>query len=195
MRSDLPELIRRAEENGQVTGLLTSGYHLDDKKYIDELLLTGLDHVLFVLNPDDGDSWRILNTLIEEDIFVAVHLTISDQNIPRVNSWIERLASQNVKALSLTAASSDLRHELHSTRTFASDLGLSLVWDLPVPYGAMHPVAVETEEDSPPQGAGHSWLYLEPDGDVLAGQGLPEVLGNFLTDPFENLWHHKARIP
>jgi len=38
------------------------------------------------------------------------------------------------------------------------------------------------------EGAGTSWLYVEPDGDVLAGQGKEAVLGNFLTDPWSRIW-------
>ena len=38
-------------------------------------------------------------------------------------------------------------------------------------------------------GAGKAWLYVEPDGDVLRGQGYyQEVLGNMLTDSWEKIW-------
>ncbi|MCK6540108.1 MAG: radical SAM protein, partial [Anaerolineales bacterium] len=49
LRKDLPELIPHAEKNGQVCGLLTDGLKLADKKYLDTLLQTGLDHLLFLL--------------------------------------------------------------------------------------------------------------------------------------------------
>ena len=57
--------------------------------------------------------------------------------------------------------------------------GLSLVWDMPVPYSDNHPVALDTESESIP-GAGKVWLYLEPDGDVLPAQGIKTVIGNLL---------------
>jgi MoaA/NifB/PqqE/SkfB family radical SAM enzyme len=38
------------------------------------------------------------------------------------------------------------------------------------------------------KGAARSWLYVEPDGDVLPGQGINHVLGNMLTDPWETIW-------
>ena len=45
---------------------------------------------------------------------------------------------------------------------------------------------METVEDNIPSGAGKTWLYVEPDGDVLPAQGMADnVLGNFLRDPWE----------
>jgi hypothetical protein len=38
------------------------------------------------------------------------------------------------------------------------------------------------------QGAGKAWLYVEPDGDVLRGQGMPEVMGNLATDAWLDIW-------
>ena len=61
---------------------------------------------------------------------------------------------------------------------------LRLVYDLPVPYSRLHPVALELAQtgEEAPQGAGKAWLYVEPDGDVLPAQGILKVLGNLLDD-------------
>ena len=72
----------------------------------------------------------------------------------------------------------------------AADLNIALTFDLPVPYSAQNPVALETEEDDLPSGAGRAWLYVEPDGDVLPAQGMADqVLGNFLRDEWETIYH------
>ena len=65
---------------------------------------------------------------------------------------------------------------------------MNLIWDLPVPYSRLNPVALETEAESPPSGAGRAWLYVEPDGDVLPTQGVNQVLGNILRDPWVKIW-------
>lgn len=71
----------------------------------------------------------------------------------------------------------------------AAGLGLALKFDLPVPYSSDHPVAMETEEDEAPDGAGKAWLYVEPDGDVLPAQGMADrVLGNLLRDPWDQIY-------
>ena len=70
-------------------------------------------------------------------------------------------------------------------------MGLSLDWDLPDPYSTQHPIALELTENSVTQGAGQGWVYVEPDGDVLPAQGINQVLGNLLTDPWETIWKNR----
>jgi len=85
-----------------------------------------------------------------------------------------------------------LKTFMETLRNLASRLGLNLRWDLPVPYSSENPVAFETSEESLPSGTGKSWLYVEPDGDVLPAQGLADqVLGNILKDSFEKIYCNK----
>ncbi len=192
LRDDLPELIAQAEKNGQVCGLLTDGLKLTDKKYLDSLLQTGLDHLLFILQPDNEQSWKALETIMPEDIFVTVHFTLSRENEKQAGAILERLAKLEVKSLSLSAADASLKTAFQTLQNKAAALGLTLKFDLPVPYSADHPVAHETAEDAVPEGAGRAWLYLEPDGDVLPAQGMADrILGNFLRDPWEKIYQTK----
>jgi hypothetical protein len=189
LREDLPELIAGAESNGQVCGLLTDGLKLIDKEYLSQLLQTGLDHILFLLQPENSDSWQALEAVLAEDIFVTVHLTIHQENISKSESVLERLAGLGVRSLSLTSSKRSLTESFDSLRDKAAELGLTLRFDLPVPYSAHNPVAVETSEDEVPEGAGKAWLYVEPDGDVLPSQGMAgKVLGNLLTDSWSTIY-------
>ena len=121
---------------------------------------------------------------------MTVHLTLTSRRIKKANDTLEKLARLDVKSLSLSAADASLRPLLALARDRAAELGLSLVFDLPVPYSAEHPVAVETAQDEVPAGAGRAWLYVEPDGDVLPAQGMAgQVLGNLLLDPWEKIYH------
>ena len=187
LRDDLVDLIARAEKNGQVCGLLTDGMKLADKYYLELLLKTGLDHILFLLQPDNNDSWQALETIIAERVFVTVHLTVTKDNAANTIQLLERLASLGVKSLSLTFANSQL--PVSELQNKAASLGLTLKHDLPVPYSANHPVALETAEDNIADGAGKTWLYVEPDGDVLPAQGMADnILGNLLRDPLEKIY-------
>lgn len=188
LRDDLPELITHAEGVGQVCGLLTDGLKLADKKYLDLLLQTGLDHMLFILQPDNNESWAALETILPEDIFVTVHITLNKDNIKNAAQVLERLAGLKVYSLSLTTSDNSLHESYNALRDKAAELGLSLKFDLPVPYSANHPVALETLEDNILDGAGKAWLYVEPDGDVLPTQGkADQVLGNFLRDEWQTI--------
>ena len=187
LRDDLPELISHAESNGQVSGLLTDGMRLSDRSYLDTLLRTGLDHLLIVLQPDNEGSWQAVENAMIEDLSVAVHLTVTKGNHQRVSDILERISGIGVGQVSLSVEDASLSNSLKSARDKAAGLHLELVWNLPVPYSAMHPVALEVG-DAEMEGAGRAWLYVEPDGDVLPSQGVPKVLGNLLRDPWEKIW-------
>lgn len=188
LRDDLPDLIAHAEANGQVTGLLSDSLRLCEPEYLDTLLKTGLDHLLVIFQPGKERAWEALCTSLAGDLFVAMHITITPETAPTTPDLLKWLASKGVKAVSLVITDPALQDVLVSARNQAAELGLSLVWDLPVPYSPLNPIALETQNDSVSSGAGRTWLYLEPDGDVLPAQGINTVLGNILRDPWEEIW-------
>jgi MoaA/NifB/PqqE/SkfB family radical SAM enzyme len=193
LRDDLPYLIAEAEKNGQVCGLLTDGLKLKDKQYLSLLLQTGLDHILFLLQQENDESWSALETVLAEDIFVTVHLTLNPENVKAAEQTLERLAKLGLKSLSLTISDHALQDAFVTLRNRAAELGITLRFDLPVPYSAYNPVAYETQEDEVPEGAGKAWLYAEPDGDILPAQGMADkVLGNLLTDPWSKIYPPRA---
>jgi hypothetical protein len=189
LREDLVDLIARAEAIGQVCGVLTDGLKLADKAYLDSLLQAGLDHILLILQPAREESWAALRAILPEDIFVTVHLSVSPDLAQDAPTYLERLASIGVNSLSLSFT----EPAVPSTGLVdkAAALGLTIKHDLPVPYSADNPVAREIQQDAVPSGAGTAWLYVEPDGDVLPSQGMPDhILGNFLRDPWDKIYHH-----
>jgi hypothetical protein len=186
LREDLPQLIAHAEKNGQVCGLLTDGLKLADKDYLELLLQTGLDHVMLILQPNDPRSWKAIETIIPQDLFLTVHLTLNNKNVEDAKDILQKLANLAVENISLSAAEDSLTDELLELQDTANSLRLTIRWDLPVPYSSSNPIAIETVDDELPAGAGKAWLYVEPDGDVLPAQGEPDkILGNFLRDNWE----------
>lgn len=191
LREDLLELIAEAEKNGQVTGLLTDGFKLADKTYLEELLQTGLDHLLILLYPEEEKSWNALKNAAVEDIYVTAHLTLTSENADSVPGWLARLAELKIRGVSLTTTDLELGESLQAARDQAASLDLDLIWDLPVPYSDQNPVTMEVETADRPKGAGRAWLYVEPDGDVLPAQGINHVMGNLLSDPWEKIWKNE----
>jgi len=188
LRDDLPDLIAHAEKNGQVCGLLTNGLKLADKEYLELLLQTGLDHILFMLQPENERSWDALEIIMPQDIFVTVHITLNKDNISSAEETLERLANIDVQNISLTLSNNSLQEAYDNLLDKTADLGLTIKFDLPVPYSAYNPVAFETQEDEIPQGAGNAWMYVEPDGDVLPTQGMADnILGNILKDEWSTI--------
>lgn len=191
LRPDLPDLIVHAEKLGMVSGLLSDGLRLAETEYLHSLLLSGLDHLMLLLNPQETQSWEALRDVLAEDLFVTVHLTITPENSAEITGLLDRLAEMGVISISLSASDSGLNPNLQAARHYVAHKGMSLEWDLPVPYSTHHPVAIELEGQEPPQGAGKAWLYVEPDGDVLPAQGINHVCGNLLTDPWETIWQNR----
>ncbi len=191
LRDDLPDLLTKAEELGLVTGLLTDGLKLSDPKYLNLLLQNGLDHLMLIFDPEKPDNWHTLSAILAEDLFTTVHLTLKGEE--NLRPHIKKLAEMGANALSLSTSEPKLAQELHDLRNFAAVLQLELVWDMPVPYSSNNPVSLElaAEETKAPEGAGIAWLYVEPDGDVLPAQGYNVVLGNILTDSWDEIWSAK----
>jgi hypothetical protein len=188
LRPDLIDLIAHAEALGMVSGLCTDGLRLAERDYLQSLLQSGLDHLLFLLTPEEERSWQALQTVTPEDLFTTVHLTLTPQRLPLLEQSLVRLRQIGANALSLSAISPDLRPSLETARQRAAELGLSLKFDLPVPYSEFNPVHLEIADEIPP-GAGKVWLYVEPDGDVLPAQGMSDrVLGNALRQSWAEIY-------
>ncbi|HLA98937.1 MAG TPA: radical SAM protein [Anaerolineales bacterium] len=188
LRDDLPELIAHAEKLGQVSGLLTDGHRLKEEGYLETLLQTGLDHIMILHDPENEASWAALQIPLPEDIYVAVHYTLTDADLEKARRIIDRLADTGIWAVSLSATDLALKDSLAELANYTASRKLTLVWDIPVPYSSFNPVNLELHNSERVEGAGRAWLYVEPDGDVLPTQGANQVLGNMLSDGWDKIW-------
>ncbi|HWR67144.1 MAG TPA: radical SAM protein, partial [Bellilinea sp.] len=183
-RPDLVELISYAEQLGMVAGILSCGLRFSETEYLHQVLQAGLDHLMLVLDSADEQSWEALRDTLAEDLFVTVHLTITEHNAAEVPDILDRLSAMRVTSVSLSETSGAMKSVLDDARDQAAHHQMQLVWDLPVPYSHLNPVSIELQAAGDLiAGAGRSWLYVEPDGDVLPRQGINAILGNLLTDP------------
>jgi len=193
LRDDLPDLISKTEQIGLVSGLLTDGLKLVDKKYLATLLNSGLDHIMLLANETSKDFWKALKLLMPADIAVTVHVTLTESNKAGFIAFLDKLAREGVTSISLSAEEESLSRQLEEASQKTAELGMRLVWDLPVPYSSSHPLALEQREagNHIAEGAGKTWLYVEPDGDVLPAQGINRVMGNILRDPWSKIWKRR----
>lgn len=183
LRPDLVELISYAESLGQVTGVITDGIRLTGKDYLHALLSAGLDHLMIILDPAEEECWESIRDASSEDIYLNVHLTITQKLMDTLPAVFERLYRLGVRSLSLSAEHRSNKEQLQQAHQKATEIGFKLTYDLPVPYSAINPISLELEESQErTTGSGRTWLYVEPDGDVLPGQGINHTIGNMLTD-------------
>jgi MoaA/NifB/PqqE/SkfB family radical SAM enzyme len=177
---------------GQVTGILTNGDRLSEPEYLQQLLQSGLDHVMILLEPEDEPAWEGYSAFWLKISHTTVHLTIHSENLTETEMLLNRLSGMGVTSVSLSTTDLSLKDALEAGRTMAAEMGMELVWDVPVPYSNNNPVAFELmTSEVPPAGAGQAWIYIEPDGDVLPAQGVNKVMGNLLNDPWEAIWQNR----
>lgn len=189
LRDDLLALVAHAEKNGQVTGLITDGSRFIEHKYLEDLLQTGLDHLLLLLPVSAVPDWKMISRIVSMDIFFVAHQTLTPQNVVQVSQNLSHLKELGVENVSISVTDPALLVQSVEIGSRAIELGMRLVSDLPVPYSASHPVAMEVFENAEPAGAGKAWLYVEPDGDVLPSQGAPDkILGNLHRDTWEKIY-------
>jgi hypothetical protein len=192
IRADLAELIRHAEGLGQVTGVVTAADRLADATRLDRLLRAGVDHLLAVVDPGNPESLLGLRRAVEADVFCAAHLTLDPGSKAATDEQLRQLRSMGVTHVSVSAPPGAAGEaSLREAQQQLADLAMSLVWDLPVPYSANNPIRLEEAEGK----MGRGWLYVEPDGDVLASQGEGPVLGNLQRDSIPDLWRRLAPAP
>jgi organic radical activating enzyme len=188
LRDDLPDLIELAEKNGQVTGLFTDGLRLHEEDYLNKLLQTGLDYVVILFHPENNLIWEVIEKVEVEDLYFVVHITITPDNVSTAMETINKLAQKGVENISLSIADLSLQDKLSELRDYSVELGLSQVWDVPVPYSAFNPVNLETEKDEGKPKAFMGMMYIEPDGDARPAQGEEPIVGNCLSDSWEVVW-------
>jgi organic radical activating enzyme len=192
LRPDLVNLITYASSLGMVTGLISQGLRLSEPHFLHQILQSGLDHLMLILEPDNEQGWEALRDALVEDLAVTVHLTLTSKNTFEDGQIFDRLEHMGVKSISLSVSDASLAQQLAQARQNVAERSMRLIWDLPVPYSRLHPVALELNpEESTPQGAGSAWLYVEPDGDVLRTQGDPQVLGSLLSEAWVDIWKNR----
>ena len=196
LRPDIIDLIKATEKLGLVSGLSTDGIRLSENEFLEQILNSGLDHLLITLNEKDPQALEALRDVIPQDIHTSVHVTIEEMDNEYYLNVFNELKKIGVENISLSYIKPEFEKNVLFLRNKAAEYGFNLDWDLPVPYSQYNPVSAEIDVEglSLPSGAGKGWLYLEPDGDVLPSQGYNKVLGNFLEDDFNTIWENAKAL-
>lgn len=216
LREDLPELIRHAENNGQITGLNTNGRKLADQAFVQQLLDSGLDHVQITLEshlPEIHDqmvchkeAWQEtiagIRNVLDTRLYVMTNTTMLTHNRSSIPETLQFLADLGVPTVGLNAliysgrgksvgtglSEEELQPLLASAQTLTSRNGQRLIWYTPTQYCNFDPVQF---------GLGvkgcTAALYnmcLEPDGAVLPCQSYYHPVGNIRTNTWEEIWNH-----
>jgi hypothetical protein len=189
VRPDLFDLIRHAEHLGQVSGVVTSAEGLLLPRRLKSLAAAGLDHLLAVVDPDRPQSLDGLRQAVASDVFCAAHLTLEVGDGAGIVEHLRDVRKTGVTHVSLSAPPGAGGASMFGiAQQYMAEAGLSLVWDVPVPFAGANPIRLEAGAAIE---AG-AWLYIEPDGDVLEAIDAEKVLGNVGRDSIAEMWRLAA---
>ncbi|MBM4426106.1 MAG: radical SAM protein [Chloroflexi bacterium] len=217
LRDDLPELIRHAESNGQITGLNTNARRLMDMRYVDRLVEAGLDHVQITVEscvPEIHDDMMRakgafrqtiagVNNVLRSKLYVMTNTTMLRTNVHTIPATLDFLADLGVPTIGLNALiysgqgltvgtglrESELQPVLDIATKKTAERGQKLIWYTPTQYCEFDPTAHNLGVKGCT--AALYSMCIESNGNVLPCQSYYHPLGNFLTDAWDSIWNHQ----
>jgi radical SAM additional 4Fe4S-binding domain len=216
LREDLPELIRHAENNGQITGLNTNGRKLKDAAYLQTLIDAGLDHVQITFEshlPQIHDAmvgmpgaWQDtvtgLKNALNSKLYVMTNSTMLKLNQPYMAQTLEYLGQLGLKTVGLNAliysgrgktvgtglSEQELLPLLEQAKTITNRYAQRLIWYTPTQYCNFDPVQMQLGVKGCTAALYN--MCIEPDGSVIPCQSYYQSLGKLLTDSWDSIWNH-----
>ncbi len=220
LRADLPDLIRHAEGNGQITGINTNARRLADLAYARRLIDAGLDHVQITVESSNeqvhdqmtGRAGAFRQTIqglknaLNTGLYVMTNTTMLRTNKDSLSETLDFLADLGVKTIGLNALifsgagstvgtglnETELQPILNAALEIISRHGQRLIWYTPTQYCQFDP----TRSNLGVKGCTAS-LYsmcIESNGDVIPCQSYYQAIGNILRDPWDSIWNHELSV-
>ncbi len=220
LRSDLPDLIRHAEANGQITGLNTNGRALKDPAYVQQLTAAGLDHVQITFEshvPEIHDrmvrskgAWNetlegLKNALVSR-LYVMTNTTMLQDNAVYIPDTLEFLGNLGLKTIGLNALiysgrgksvgtglpEASLTPLLARAREITEKFNQRLIWYTPTQYCHFDPMDLSLGVKGCTAALYN--MCIEPDGAVIPCQSYYESLGSFLEKDWKQIWNHDLAV-
>lgn len=218
--NDLPELIKHAESNGQITGLNTNARRLSDERYVQTLVDAGLDHVQITVESSNEQihdqmmqakgafrqTIEGLRNALNTKLYVMTNTTMLRTNIYTIPNTLDFLADMGVPTIGLNALiyaghgltvgtglrESELQPILDIATRKTSERGQNLIWYTPTQYCQFDPTANNLGVKGCT--AALYSMCIESNGNVLPCQSYYQPLGNILNDPWDSIWNHELSI-
>lgn len=220
LRNDLPELIRHAESNGQITGLNTNARRLSDARYVQQLVDAGLDHVQITVESCNEEIHDVmmrakgafkqtiagLKNALASKLYVMTNTTMLRTNVHLIPDTLDFLADLGVPTIGLNALilsghgltvgtglrESELQPILDVATRKTAERGQKLIWYTPTQYCEFDPTANNLGVKGCT--AALYSMCIESNGNVLPCQSYYHPLGNILTDSWDSIWNHKLSV-
>jgi radical SAM protein with 4Fe4S-binding SPASM domain len=219
LRDDLAELVAHTQDIGMVSGLLTNGRRLSDKKYLKTLVDEGIDYFQITLESADKsihnkmvctDGWDQTVAGIKNAgktaLYTITNTTITKDNIKTLSKTVDFIATLGVNAFAMNSiiysgeaksgkvavTERELEKALHEVTEAATRNNLRFIWYTPTQYCKLDPMdlSIGIKQCT----AGKFNMLIEPDGTVLPCQSYFEPVGNILKDDWDKIWNHPLLV-
>jgi len=218
IRPDLTELVEYAEDLGIITGLISNGRKLKNKKLVDKLVSAGIDHFQITLESHDpsihdtmcgergswNDTVEGIKNVVPTPVYIMTNTTLTPYNVKDIAKTVEFLHSLGIEKFAvnsiiksgggkqedLALSIEELDEALTTIISKANDLGMTFVWYSPTRYCDFNPI--DKGLGMKKCTAAHIAMAIEPDGMVIPCQSYFEPLGNILTTRWKKIWNHKT---
>lgn len=218
LREDLSKLLRYAQDNGLITGLITNGRKLSDNSYVKSLADAGLDFAQITVEshiPEIHDkmtcspgSWEQtiqgLKNILSSEIYVSTNTTLTTLNYDRVLEtmiFLRNLGVRNFSCNSLiysgrgVSSSKELALPIEKLKVIlvameqeAEEIGMTFTWFTPTRYCELNPVNMGLGVKS--CSAALLNMCIAPNGDVYPCQSYFKPVGNILRDKWNDIWNN-----
>ncbi len=222
LREDLPELLQYAQDSGIVTGLITNGRRLKDKKYLGMLEKTGLDFTQITLESHKAavhdrvtgteGSWKEtvqgIKNAVDTQVYVTTNTTLNKHNAADFLDTIDFLKKLGVAAFGCNSlifsgkavevsdefvlTPGTLKDLLPKIKEKAGHIGLKFLWYTPTQYCRLDPVKLGLGVKSCTAALVN--MCISPNGHVYPCQSYFESLGNILRDSWSKIWKHPLAL-
>ena len=220
LRDDLPDLIKHAESNGQITGINTNGRRLKDPVFLSKLVDAGLDHVQITFESNQPEihdqmvchsgAWQEtlagLKNVLETRLYVMTNTTMLTINAHTIPGTLKFLGELGLKTVGLNAliysgqgatvgtglSENELEPILTNAKEITQSYNQKLIWYTPTQYCNFDPVQMNLGVKGCTAALYN--MCIEPDGAVIPCQSYYQSLGNFLTTPWDNIWNHDLAL-
>lgn len=225
LRSDLEDILETAQNAGCVTGLITNGRLLTEKR-VKSLAGAGLDFVQVTLESSEEavhdrmvaaeGAWKETVAGIRNAasrIYTTTNTTVTQDNKGTILDTVRFLKGLGVRKFGINALirsgrgeeaagvdPAELRPLLERVVRESAEQDLPFIWYTPACYKDVNPVALGLGVKT--CSAASTVLAVEPDGNVMPCQSYYKSLGNAMSGDFRKMWRHplavalrKRRVP
>ena len=192
LRDDLLELLGYCEELGLVTGLVSSGRKLGDPEYVNNLIASGLDHLMIPWVLSDAQMREALNYILPLDLYTCINIPIQQGN--DYHPLIGELKALGANAISLTPVTEgDYSYFLELCDYVENLEGVDLVQDMPLPtpsdtFTRQEEILGFEVDDS-------AFIIMKVDTNGWLHTSFPPyaLLGSMVSEDWKSLWERRPK--